>query len=502
MRFDKKIYSNLIGALGLLLLLTIFIIDLLTPLGIADGMLYVGVILLSKWSNDRKIFIITTITAIVLIIVGYSLSPSAPLGIPSYIAITNRCFSIIVVLICAFMIIKQNLLEQKLIEAKMLAEAAQEKAESAMKAKQQFLANMSHEIRTPMTAIIGFSKVALKTELTKKQREYISAIKTSSDSLMVLINDILDLAKVDSGEMCFEQTAFEMEPDISAMLSLFDLKFKEKNLELIREYDSEIPRVLLGDSVRLNQIILNLISNAIKFTAKGKITVSVRLLETDEDKVTIEFAVADTGIGLAEDMVSTVFDNFQQATSSTARLYGGTGLGLAIVKQLVERQGGTINVKSKIDEGSTFSFVLSFQKTKTKIELDSEMVKLNTAIQNIKVLVVEDVALNQLLMKILMDDFGFELDIAENGKVAIENLQTTSYDIILMDLQMPEMNGFEATDYIRNKMKSNIPIIALTADVSENDLAQCKAIGMNDHIAKPIDEKLLYNKIIGLVIKA
>ena len=402
----------------------------------------------------------------------------------------------------------QKQIEKELTEAKVfaelatgIAEVAQEKAESAMKAKQQFLANMSHEIRTPMTAIIGFSKVALKTDLTEKQREYISAIKTSSDSLLVLINDILDLAKVDAGKMTFEQTAFKMESDISAMLNLFDLKFKEKNLELIKEYDSNIPKILLGDSVRLNQIILNLVSNAIKFTTKGKITVSVRLISEDEDKTTIEFSVSDTGIGLAENMISTIFENFQQATSSTARLFGGTGLGLAIVKQLVERQGGTINVKSKINEGSTFSFLLSFQKTKAEIELDSEIVKLNSEIKKIKVLVVEDLALNQLLMKILLDDFGFEREIAENGKVAIEKLQTKTYDIILMDLQMPEMNGFEATDYIRNKMNSKIPIIALTADVTADDLAQCKAIGMNDHIAKPIDEKLLYNKIVGLVIK-
>ncbi|MDP2385715.1 MAG: ATP-binding protein [Bacteroidota bacterium] len=402
----------------------------------------------------------------------------------------------------------QKRIERELTEARVLAElateialVAQEKAESAMKAKQQFLSNMSHEIRTPMTAIIGFSKVVLKTDLTEKQKEYVSAIKTSSDSLLVLINDILDLAKVDAGKMTFEQTAFNMKSDISAMLNLFDLKFKEKNLELIRKYDSTIPKVLLGDSVRLNQIILNLVSNAIKFTTKGEIIVSVRLLNEDEEKVTIEFAVSDTGIGLAENMISTIFENFQQATSSTARLFGGTGLGLAIVKQLVERQGGTINVKSKINEGSTFSFILSFQKTKTEIELESDIVKLDTEIKKIKVLVVEDVALNQLLMKIILDDFGFERDIADNGKEALEKLQTKSYDIILMDLQMPEMNGFEATDHIRNKMNSKIPIIALTADVTADDLAECKAVGMNDHIAKPIDEKLLYNKIVELVKK-
>ena len=236
---------------------------------------------------------------------------------------------------------------------------------------------------------------------------------------------------------------------------------------------------------------------------QGKITVSVNLLNEDDETATIEFAVTDTGIGIPENMISTIFENFEQATSSTARLFGGTGLGLAIVKKLVENQGGTINVKSKINKGSTFSFILSFQKTiaETESEIGLTELELDKEIKNVKVLVVEDVALNQLLMKIILDDFGFERDIAENGKKAIEKLQTKSYDIILMDLQMPEMNGFEATEHIRTKMNSKIPIIALTADVTADDLAHCKAIGMNDHIAKPIDEKLLYNKIIELVKK-
>lgn len=366
--------------------------------------------------------------------------------------------------------------------------------------KQQFLANMSHEIRTPMTAIIGFSKVVLKTDLTEKQREYITAIKTSSDALLVLINDILDLSKVDAGKMIFEEKGFEMESDIKAMLHLFDLKFQEKNLKLITEYDSRIPKVLIGDSVRLNQIILNLMSNAIKFTSNGKITVCIRLLNSNKEKVTIEFVISDTGIGFAENMIPTLFESFQQATSSTARQYGGTGLGLAIVKQLVERQGGTINVKSKINEGSTFSFVLIFKKTNLEIESESSVPESKVEIKIIKVLAVEDTPLNQLLLKIILDEFGFERDFAENGKVAIEKLQTNSYDIILMDIQMPEMNGIEATAYIRNKMNSKIPIIALTADVTMDDLEKCKAVGMNGHISKPIDEKMLYNKIIELVI--
>jgi two-component system CheB/CheR fusion protein len=426
------------------------------------------------------------------------------------------------VVIVARDVTDQKLIEKELLEAKVfaelataLAEEAKVKAEratltaeeatriaeDAVKAKQQFLSNMSHEIRTPMNAIIGFTKVVEKTDLTEKQREYISAIKMSGDALIVLINDILDLAKVDAGKMTFEKTPFKMISSISSMLHLFETKIQEKNLELIKKYDAKIPEVLLGDSVRLHQIIINLVSNAVKFTSKGKIVVSVNLLVEDEEKTTIEFAITDDGIGIEKNKIATIFENFQQATSDTSRLYGGTGLGLAIVKQLVEQQGGTVNVKSKINEGSTFSFTLNFYKTKAEAMTEIDFVEADSTIKNIKVLVVEDIALNQLLMKTLLDDFGFERDIASNGKIALEMLQSKSYDIILMDLQMPEMNGFEATEYIRKKLHSQIPIIALTADVTTVDLEKCRAVGMNDYIAKPVDERILYSKIVSLVKK-
>lgn len=385
------------------------------------------------------------------------------------------------------------------VEAKTKAEEATHLAQDAVKAKQQFLSNMSHEIRTPMNAIIGFTKVVLKTELTAKQREYLTAIKLSGNELIVLINDILDLAKVDAGKMTFEAIPFKMSASVSAMMHLFETKIQEKNLQFVKEYDERIPGVLLGDPVRLHQIILNLVSNAVKFTSKGKITVSARLLNEDDELATIEFAVSDTGTGIAENKIERIFEKFHQASSDTTRLYGGTGLGLAIVKQLVESQGGQIRVKSKIDKGSTFSFTLSFKKTDAEAETETELPEPDPENKNIKVLVVEDIELNQLLMKTLLDDFGFKRDMAANGKIAIEKLQATPYDIILMDLQMPEMDGFEATAYIRNKMNLTIPIIAITADVTTVDLEKCKAVGMNDYIAKPVDEKLLYSKIIGLV---
>ncbi|WP_367770522.1 PAS domain S-box protein [Flavobacterium sp. WC2421] len=427
----------------------------------------------------------------------------------------NELGNVLGVVVVARDITDQKRIETELIEAKVFAELAtgiaeEEKrnaelstliAENAVKAKQQFLSNMSHEIRTPMNAIIGFTKVVLKTELSAKQKEYLTAIKMSGDALIVLINDILDLAKVDAGKMTFEKIPFKLKSSISSMLHLFETKIQEKNLKLVKEYDPNIPPIVIGDPVRLHQIILNLVSNAVKFTSKGKITVSVNLIDEDEENITIEFAVTDTGIGISKEKIATVFDNFQQATSGTSRIYGGTGLGLAIVKQLVEPQGGTINVESEVNVGTTFSFRLDFQKTNLDAEVNNEFLELDTEINNIKVLVVEDIALNQLLMKTLLDDFGFERDIAENGKIAIEKLQNNSYDIILMDLQMPVMNGFETTEYIRKTMNSQIPIVALTADVTTVDLAKCMAVGMNDYIAKPVDERLLYSKIVSIVKK-
>jgi PAS domain S-box-containing protein len=425
----------------------------------------------------------------------------------------NHDGKVLGVVIVARDVSDQNRVATELIEARIfaelatgLAEIAKNKAESAtqiaeesVKTKQQFLSNMSHEIRTPMNAIIGFTKVVLKTELTPKQREYVQAIKISGDALIVLINDILDLAKVEAGKMSFEEIPFRLESSMSAMLHLFENKIQEKNLQLIKEYDNRIPEVLAGDPIRLHQIILNLVGNAVKFTSKGSITVKIKLLAETNEKVTIAFDIGDTGIGIENDKLDRIFENFQQASNTTSRLFGGTGLGLAIVKKLVEGQNGTVKVKSKQGVGSNFIFTLSFHKTKLNPEPELPEIKLTTNQKKIKVLVAEDMELNQLLMKTLLEDYGFEGEIAANGKIAVEKLREKQYDIILMDLQMPEMNGFEATSHIRNKMKNNIPIIALTADVTTMDLNKCKAVGMNDYVPKPLDEKLLLSKIIKLV---
>ncbi len=390
--------------------------------------------------------------------------------------------------------------KQELWEAKSLAEKAARQAEEASNAKTQFLSNMSHEIRTPMNAIVGFTKVVLRTNLDPKQKEYLNAIKVSGESLIVLINDILDLAKVEAGKMTFEKVPFQFKADVNAMLNLFEGKIQEKDLHYERFIDPAIPEVLKGDQIRLNQIILNLVSNAAKFTSKGKISVRVEMVNQEDGKVSIKFTVADTGIGIPENKQSTIFEKFQQASSNTARLFGGTGLGLAIVKQLVDLQGGTIEVKSKVGEGSTFSVILDFEKTEVQEEQykDSEP-GLTKADQKIRVLLVEDIPLNQLLLKTILDEYGLEYESAENGKIALDKLAESNFDIILMDLQMPVMNGFEATDHIRNVMKSDVPIIALTADVTTVDIERCRAQGMNDYIAKPFDEKILYDKILKYV---
>ncbi|MGV3630190.1 MAG: PAS domain S-box protein [Bacteroidota bacterium] len=400
----------------------------------------------------------------------------------------------------------KDLQEEK--QAKDNAELKKQIAEQAVKSKQQFLANMSHEIRTPMNSIIGFTNVMLKTGLTPEQKEHINAIKMSGDALLVIINDILDLAKVDAGRMVFEKIPFSVVDSICGTIHLMDGKIREKNLEMVQECDDSIPEMVVGDPVRLRQIILNLLSNAVKFTEKGKITAKVEVVNQTADNVRLRFTVSDTGIGIAHDKLDNIFDSFEQASRDTARLYGGTGLGLAIVKKFVELQGGKITVESELGKGTSMSFELDFEKTSLLFDAEND-ISLHTQNgyhieqgKNIRVLVVEDVFLNQLLVKIMLTDFGFDFDIVENGRLAIEKLQQEEYDIILMDLQMPEMNGFEATSYIRVEMKSGIPIIALTADVTSIDIEKSHAAGMNDYISKPIDEKLLYRKIMKYVAKS
>ena len=384
---------------------------------------------------------------------------------------------------------------------------AKEYAKHLASAKDQFLANMSHEIRTPLNGIIGFTKILLRNGITEKQKHQLSAIKTSSDILLVLINDILDLAKIEAGKMALETTELKISDLVNSVISTFELRIEEKEFKLNKQYDKRIPQILIGDPVRINQILLNLLSNAEKFTHQGEqISISINLLKQDEEKTSIEFIVSDTGIGIPADKLATIFEPFMQSSSDTTRKYGGTGLGLSIVKRLVDLMGGTISVKSKLNEGSAFTFTLPLKKTTaTEVSKEKKSVILTDGLKQLgklKILLAEDIPVNQFLAETILHDFGFESDTAENGKIAIELLEKNNYDIILMDLQMPEMNGWEATQHIRSKMqppKSTIPIIALTADVIKRDTDKCKELGMDEYVSKPINETDLLNKIVRLI---
>ncbi len=408
------------------------------------------------------------------------------------------------VTIIAYDVTDQVKIKNELIEAKTIAVSDKKIAEIAVKAKQLFLSNMSHEIRTPMNSIIGFTNALLKTSINKEQKDFLTAIKLSGDALIVLINDILDLAKVDEGKMTFEKKTFNIRKAISAIKLLFEQKLEDKNLKFHIHYDPKLPSKIVGDELRLRQIIINLIENAIKFTEKGKIEFRIQLLSENKESIRILFSLKDTGIGIPKEKQKQIFDNFEQASENTTRLYGGTGLGLAIVKKLIELQGGKISLVSSPKKGSTFLFELDFIKEKGQIEditvednstqdLLSNPPKTDSTDKII--LVVEDNALNRLLMKTLLIEYGCKYDFAEDGEIALNMIKSKKYDLILMDIQMPVMNGFEATSYIREKLKSNVPILALTADVTDLDIRKSKEVGMNDYITKPIDEKILFNKM-------
>ena len=390
--------------------------------------------------------------------------------------------------------------------------AAKEEAQKLSGFKDQFLANMSHEIRTPLNGILGFTKILLRSGITEKQKEQLTAIKVSSDILLVVINDILDLAKIEAGKMTLNPTELKVPDVINSLLSTFELRIEEKEQTLNTHYDKNIPEWLLGDALHINHILLNLIGNAIKFTKSGgTINVNVNLVKQDKEKAIIEISVSDTGIGIAPDKTKNIFEPFIQSNIDTARKYGGSGLGLNIVKQLINLMKGTITVKSQLHIGSTFTLTIPLIKTTiTEIKIDQTVSNNNKlalvtqlkGLEKVKILIVDDMVVNQLLAQTILEDIGFETEVATNGKIAIELLEKNNYDIILMDLQMPEMNGWEATQYIRSNMKppkSTIPIIALTADVTKNNAEKCKEAGMDDYISKPINETDLIDKIIRLV---
>ncbi|MES2387784.1 MAG: ATP-binding protein [Bacteroidota bacterium] len=379
-------------------------------------------------------------------------------------------------------------------------EKAKKLAEESARIKDEFLANMSHEIRTPMNAILGFTGLLQEQQMSPEQEEFVEIIKTSGQNLLVIINDILDFSKIESGKMTLESTDFSLRTVQELVLSSMRPRLLEKNLELVIETDPNIPDDLLGDPVRFNQILMNLLSNAIKFTEHGQIALRSRVILNDVSACTIQFEVSDTGIGIQEGKLDYIFESFTQASSSTTRKFGGTGLGLAIVKRLVELHGGHITVSSKPSIGSSFVFTLPYKKPASRVKTGPGLSngKKSGGIEGLRVLLAEDNLMNQKLVMRLLKSHSCECQVVENGHKAIEKLLTNPFDIVLMDIQMPEMDGYEATRIIRQDIKSAIPIIAFSAHAIVSEREKCLSLGMNDYVSKPFNPEELVSKMQAL----
>ena len=388
-----------------------------------------------------------------------------------------------------------------------------EKAEAANLAKSQFLANMSHEIRTPMNAVIGMSHLLADMELSKKQQHYVHTIKQSADSLLHIINDILDFSKIEAGKLDLEIIEFDLVRLLNKINGMMEIKARDKELEYYCRIDPAVPHYVSGDPGRIRQVLVNLIGNAIKFTHNGKIQINVDLVQNisscDEQQITLMLSVVDTGIGISAEKLQTLFDAFTQADSSTTRQFGGTGLGLSIANNLIKLMGGQLDVSSQVGKGSEFTFTLVLDKemaqkvktldTETSISGDTSGIYRKEVKRRPKILVAEDFPANQDVVKGFLERFGFAAHVVENGKEAIQALEKNDYDLVLMDVQMPEMDGIEATRVIRDKASKvknhDIAIIALTGHAMEGDRSSYLNMGMNDYIAKPTKPDDLYNVV-------
>ena len=393
----------------------------------------------------------------------------------------------------ALSIIAKHVINQLELGTKNFQLATQKKiAERAVLAKDSFLANMSHEIRTPLNALIGFTDLLAQTRLDALQRDYIDSVQIAGENLLLIINDILDLSKIESGNLVIEAQPFNLKNALKHIYDLLKVKVHH-GIDFNLFLDADMPEIVVGDQGRLNQILVNLTGNALKFTEEGEVTVSVKMINETEDHYLLRFSVKDTGIGIPENKLSTIFERFKQAEESTTRRFGGTGLGLNIVKQLVELHGAEIQVKSKQKRGSEFFFVLNYRKAKD-IETITEL-NLEGNLGKLKILVCEDNILNQKLVKSVIQNFGFELDIAENGEEGIDFLSKKEYDLVLMDLQMPVKDGYQTAAYIRNEMKLSIPIIAMTAHSLVGEQERCYDVGMDAYVPKPFKQAALLKAI-------
>ena len=394
---------------------------------------------------------------------------------------------------------REDALKQQVEEQTRLYREQKERAEQSEKFKQQFLANMSHEIRTPMNAVMGMTSLLMDKNPRTDQIDYLEGIRKSSEILLYIINDILDLSKIEAGKMELEHIDFSLSELIDQVKQTLKHKAAEKNLELRSEIDADITDILVGDPVRINQVIMNLAGNAIKFTEEGSVCISLSNTEKKDGRIGINFAVKDTGIGIPASKLESVFEGFSQANASDTRKFGGTGLGLTISKQLVEMMGGKIRIESKeaigdsdTDHGTTFSFTLQFETGSIdrlhKRILAEEHVD-GSILDGLRILVVDDNEYNRIVaFDTLQSKATLTVTTAESAREAFELMLAQPYDVVLMDLQMPEMDGYAATRYIREQMEKphcDVPIIALTASVLRHDLDKCLQAGMNAYIAKP-----------------
>jgi signal transduction histidine kinase/CheY-like chemotaxis protein/HPt (histidine-containing phosphotransfer) domain-containing protein len=402
--------------------------------------------------------------------------------------------ALLAVILAFWYILSQGRHQQRIIS--LLNESDKRNREVAQM-KEQFLANMSHEIRTPMNAILGFTNLLRRTQLNDNQRDYVRNIHSAGENLLALVNDILDLSKIEAGMMHLEEVRFSLNSLINSVGAMFIEKIREKQLSLNVHIEKDVPDVLQGDAVRLTQILVNLISNAVKFTHEGSISIKVHNVDINESEVRVRIIISDTGIGIAPEKQEYIFERFQQADTEITRRFGGTGLGLAIVKQLVDLQQGHIDLKSVLNKGTEFTIELTY-KLPDIDQLYSEALAAEVepvTLQRIKALIAEDNIMNQQLIAHLLKSWSIDFTIVNNGADAIEELKLNSYSIVLMDIQMPEMDGYTATEKIRKELQNDIPIIAMTAHAMTGEKEKCMALGMNDYVSKPIKETVLYNII-------